>query len=106
MAERACLESHVKGALGHRRSAVGQHRALIADRRKLHALEQHLNRPLHRARSARSDDRVAAVDVRRRADLTEDAAARARAEERAEVHAIGDVEDFPSRLQPRVAAAA
>src|SRR4030095_3025688 len=68
------------------------------------ALKQNFKRPLHRAWAARSDDGVAAIDVRRRADLAEHAAACARAQERAEVHTIGHVEDLPARLNARVSA--
>src|SRR2546422_11505156 len=68
------------------------------------SLEQQVEPPLHRSGTAGADHRVAAIDVRRRTDLPEDAAARARAQEAAEVHAVGQVEDFPPRLDPRLAA--
>src|SRR2546425_7712581 len=65
-------------------------------------LRTELSAPLHRARPARADHRVAAVDVRRRSDLPKEAAAHAGALESAEVHAVRHVEDFPARLQPRI----
>src|SRR5439155_17705381 len=65
-------------------------------------LEEHLQGPLHRARAARSDHRVASVDVGGRSDLPERAAPHARAQEPAEIDAIGDVEDLPARLNPRI----
>src|SRR3954464_6015871 len=73
---------------------------LHATPESLIASEQHLQRPLHRARSAGSHHRIAAIDARRRADLAERRAANTGAQEAAEVHVIGHVEDLPSRLQP------
>src|SRR5437867_11203046 len=64
--------------------------------------EQHLERPLHRARSARADDGVTAIDVRSRSNLPERAAPHTGTEETTQIDAIGHFEDLPARLKPRV----
>src|SRR3954447_903697 len=66
------------------------------------ALEEHFQRPLHRARPALRDHRVASVDVRRRSDRAEQSAADVRALRRAKIDAVEEVEDLPSGLNPGV----
>src|SRR5262245_38726423 len=65
--------------------------------------KDHLEGPLHRPRPTSAEHWVAAVGVRRRSDLAERTAANTRAQEPTEIHAIGQVEDFPARLDPRSA---
>src|SRR4051812_21230296 len=67
-------------------------------------LEQDLQRPLHGAGAALCNDGVPGVDVWRRTDRPERAAAHVGADRRAEVDAIQEIEDFPSRLDARVRA--
>src|SRR5262245_45979703 len=50
--------------------------------------EEHLEGPLHRARSTGSDHRIAAIHIRRRADLPEHPAAGAGAQESAEIDPV------------------
>src|SRR5438552_3616460 len=63
--------------------------------------EQYFKGPLHRSRAALRDDWIAGIDVGRRRNRSEHAAAKISTLRTAEVHAIEQIENLPARLDAR-----